>query len=118
LALGLVKISIVTFYLRVFPQQLFRKFCLAVIGIVVASTLAIALGQAFACTPISDGWQAVSTGRCVDKEALQYSGSIVNLVTDLIIVLMPMKLLWGKSTLQTFVGGIRGLILIWDKQKW
>jgi hypothetical protein len=60
-------------------------------GIVVASTISVAFGQAFACTPISDGWKAVPTGSCVDRETLQIAGSVINLVTDVIVLILPMK---------------------------
>jgi hypothetical protein len=83
--------SIISFYLRVFPQKKFRYICFVVMGIVVASTISVALGQAFACTPISDGWKAVPTGSCVDRETLQIAGSVINLVTDVIVLILPMK---------------------------
>ena len=66
-------------------------------AIIVAATLSIALGQAFACTPISDAWRATPTGYCVNKAALQTAGSVINLATDLIVLLLPLKYLLGKS---------------------
>lgn len=87
--------SIISFYLRVFPQKKFRYICFAVMGIVIASTLAVAFGQAFACTPISDGWKAVPTGSCVNREQLQLAGSIINLLTDVIVLVLPMKYFYG-----------------------
>lgn len=101
-ALGFVKMSIVSFYLRVFPQKEFRTVCYAVMGIVVAATLSITFSQAFACNPISDAWKAVPTGSCVNREALQTAGSVINLVTDIIVLLLPMKYLYCMSTFFTF----------------
>lgn len=92
-SLGLVKISILCFYLRLFPHEKFRKWCYFMMGVVGVVTVSVSLAQIFACTPISASWalQTPEGAKCADRQALQYAGSIINLVTDLIILLMPMK---------------------------
>jgi len=35
-------------------------------------------------------------GYCVNQSALQYAGSVIDLVTDLVVLLMPMKYLLGE----------------------
>lgn len=60
-------------------------------------TLAISIGQLTACSPISMGWSATTAGSCANKAALQYTGSVFNLVTDLFILFMPLKYLWALT---------------------
>ncbi|KAH8689475.1 hypothetical protein BGW36DRAFT_412263 [Talaromyces proteolyticus] len=96
-ALGFVKMSVVSFYLRVFPQKIFRHICYVVMGIVAAATLSIAFAQAFACRPISDAWKGAPTGYCVNREALQIAGSVINLATDLIVLMLPLKYLYAMA---------------------
>lgn len=93
--LGLVKISILTFYRRLFPDEQFRKCCLVMIGFCTALMVSISIAQALACTPVAAGFTYDMAGHCVDRVALQYTGSAINLSTDLMILLMPVKYLWG-----------------------
>jgi hypothetical protein len=99
ISMGFTKISILTFYLRVFPHEIFRKLCYFMMGIVSSIVISISMGMAFACTPISNGWNMVQApGHCINKAALQYAGSLLNICTDTIVLMMPMKYLWGEST--------------------
>lgn len=61
----------------------------------MALTVAVSLAQAFACRPVAAGWSMVTGGHCFKRAALQYAASIINLTTDLAILLLPMKYLWG-----------------------
>jgi hypothetical protein len=90
ISLGLTKISILTFYLRIFPHEIFRKVCFAGIGFVVSLTLAISLAQAFICEPIHLGWSGGIGRQCLNKVALQYCGGILNLSSDVAILLLPL----------------------------
>jgi hypothetical protein len=65
--------------------------------IVVCITLGCSLSQGLACRPISAGW-SVGThgGHCTNEAAIQYSTTILNLATDIAILLMPIKYLLRK----------------------
>ena len=54
--LGLCKISILTFYLRIFPHQKFRKFCYIILGWVALNTVVFTLSTLLQCIPISTNW--------------------------------------------------------------
>ncbi|KAL3418571.1 integral membrane protein [Phlyctema vagabunda] len=96
-SLGLAKISVLAFYLRLFPSDNFRIVCKVAIGVMVCFILSISLTMAFACNPISWGWKLGNVPYCIDKEAVQYAASVLNLVTDLVILCLPMKYLWHLS---------------------
>jgi hypothetical protein len=67
-------------------------------GLVACITISISIAMIFACTPIWYGWMPMAKDHCVDKAAIQYAGSSLNLVTDLLVLLLPIKYLWGTST--------------------
>ncbi|RDW57104.1 hypothetical protein BP6252_13850 [Coleophoma cylindrospora] len=94
--LGLCKISIVIFYLRIFPSPKFRVTCYIVIMWCVVNMVLIELLILFQCTPISfnwDGWKGESKGKCLDLSALTYAAAGANLAQDLTILLLPLPLL-------------------------
>jgi len=53
------KMSIVLFYLRIFPSTVsttFRKICWILVGLFIAMPTAFALATAFQCNPVSFSW--------------------------------------------------------------
>lgn len=68
-------------------------------GFISCLLLCISLAQAFSCSPPPDSYILVMdpNEHCVNKPALQYAGSVLNLVTDLVVLLLPMKYLWALS---------------------
>jgi len=93
--LDLAKISILTFYLRLFPYETFRKICHVGRFFVGAFTISISLAMLLACTPISFGWSLHPQRHCVSKARIQYAASSLNLFTDVCTLLLPIKYLWG-----------------------
>jgi hypothetical protein len=55
-ALGFTKLSILMQYLRIFPQQNFRKMCYIMIGVTVIWTLWAVLSSAIMCLPVKLFW--------------------------------------------------------------
>lgn len=97
-ALSLLKTSVLCFYLRVFgkaPGGL-RRVIQALLGVVGAWTLAFSLALAFVCHPLPFRWDpAIPGGRCGSQTALYASLIVTNVVTDLIIMLLPMYTVWS-----------------------
>lgn len=97
-ALSLLKTSVLCFYLRVFgktPGGL-RRVIQALLGVVGAWTLAFTLALAFVCHPVPFRWDpAIPGGSCGSQTALYASLIITNVVTDLVIMLLPMYTVWS-----------------------
>lgn len=97
IALGLTKISIVGFYLRVFPHENFRKICWATIGVCVVYIPAFALATIFHCTPVSytwEGWRGETEGKCFDFNKFTWAHAVVNIILDIFIMVLPLKKVW------------------------
>ena len=72
----------------------FKRILVALGGFIVAYSLAQVFFDIFQCVPISSAWNRSETGKCVPYGALVLAMGIVNIVTDVIILILPMPLLW------------------------
>lgn len=94
MTIGLVKISILLFYLRVFPVKSLRWASWAMIGYCVASTTAFGLATVFQCGPIEYVWNKdLKGGHCINYNALAWANAAVNIQQDLLIMLLPLNAL-------------------------
>ncbi|KAK8033675.1 hypothetical protein PG991_003073, partial [Apiospora marii] len=91
-AIGLTKICILFFYLRVFPSRGFRYACFGTIAFVVAFSLATFTVTIFSCSPVDfvyKGWAGDSQGTCININAFWFSQATINITTDLWIMVLP-----------------------------
>jgi hypothetical protein len=92
--LALTKISVLVFYLRIFPNTWFRYAAFATIGMITISTTIISLITVFSCHPIPYFWDRdIRGGKCLNVNALAYANSAMSIVQDLIIVSLPLPVL-------------------------
>ncbi|KAF6806803.1 CFEM domain-containing protein [Colletotrichum sojae] len=96
--LGLTKVSILCFYLRLFPYERFCRLCYVLLAIVITSTVAWVILAIVQCRPISynwEGWKGDFEGpvKCVNLNVLFWTTSAVSITLDTIILIMPMPLL-------------------------
>lgn len=100
LALGVSKISILCFYLRVFPSKDFRRLIYGVMGLSVAYTIAFFFATTFQCTPVSYAWtqwDGLHTGTCSDIHLQGWVAAGVNIILDAIVMILPLKHLAGLN---------------------
>ncbi|KAK8060685.1 hypothetical protein PG996_010615 [Apiospora saccharicola] len=91
-AIGLTKICILFFYLRVFPSRGFRYACFGTIAFVVAFSIATLVTTIFSCSPVDfvyKGWAGDSKGTCININAFWFSQATINITTDLWIMMLP-----------------------------
>lgn len=68
----------------------------------------------FNCTPIAGAWNfnLALTAKCVDKKSFYTGGSVPNVITDLILVILPLPYVWSlhaSITQRVVLGGIFAL---------
>ncbi|KUJ18509.1 uncharacterized protein LY89DRAFT_498174 [Mollisia scopiformis] len=91
------KISILLLYLRIFPDKTFQLITKIAIGIMVVHILAFVFVVIFQCVPIKSIWDTSIQGRCLNLNLIAYSGGIVSIVEDLIVILLPIRQLTELS---------------------
>lgn len=97
-AIAFAKISICCFYLRLSPEKSFRLPVFIVIGFTTAYSIAGFLVLVFSCSPVAASWNlalsALPTTHCINRPAEYLAQSIINIVTDICIVLLPLRKIW------------------------
>jgi hypothetical protein len=108
--LALTKISILYFYLRIFPTRGFRIAAYIIMGWVAISHLIFVFMQVFQCTPINyvwEGWTGeFGPHRCVDVNTLSYIAAGFNIAQDAVLIVLPLPLLLGLNANRRTKAGI------------
>ncbi|KAJ5385293.1 hypothetical protein N7517_003204 [Penicillium concentricum] len=87
LILSLSKISTILLIWKLTPNQNLRRGCVVAGGIVVGWSIFAIFSTAFQCE-LPDVW-LYSPERCVGKGALLYPIAVINILTEIIIVVLP-----------------------------
>lgn len=117
--LGFVKSSIILFYARIFSVRWFRKLANLMLVIVAIWAISSFFAAMFQCKPISTVWTVLENqfgDKCIHTLAFYYGHSVSDIITDIIILAMPMYPL-GKLQLpirdKLAVGGMFLLGGLW-----
>ena len=91
-SLTMIKLSILFFYLRIFPQRAFRRMVYAIMaGNALYGTVFIFL-SILQCTPVSGAWtnwEGSVQAKCMDANALGWASAAVNIFFDAAILILP-----------------------------
>ncbi|KAL4899590.1 hypothetical protein BDW74DRAFT_108809 [Aspergillus multicolor] len=91
LSLMCTKISILFLYLRIFPVRWLVVSSYATMAVIVAWAIATILAGCLICRPFAYNWdKTIPTGRCGDQVASFTATGVINLVTDVVVLTLPM----------------------------
>ncbi|KAI1417948.1 hypothetical protein F5Y13DRAFT_199079 [Hypoxylon sp. FL1857] len=94
-----IKLSMLALYGRIFPQQSFRIWLWSIGVFLVAWAISGSFSAIFQCTPISFYWNPVEDdGFCINYGLQMLISSIINIITDFVILLLPVPLIWKLHT--------------------
>jgi hypothetical protein len=89
-----VKLSILCFFLRFSIDRAFRMAVYVVMFITVGYTIPNAFLFLYICRPIAFYWDwAILDGVCLDQQAVFDAANILNMLTDFMILLLPIWML-------------------------
>ena len=97
-SLCIIKLSILFLYNRIFsvPKPMFRWILMAMGGFVIAYGMAGILGNTLQCVPLSNLWEPPSNDpREIFSFTLVFTMSVINIVTDITILSLPLPLVWS-----------------------
>ncbi|KFY58766.1 hypothetical protein V496_05969 [Pseudogymnoascus sp. VKM F-4515 (FW-2607)] len=87
---GFTKLSLLIVYMRLSPQKWFRIAGWFSIVVVVLYTAVISILMFFHCHPVRRAFDfKIQTGSCLDAGALYIATAISNIVTDIMLFLLP-----------------------------
>ncbi|XXH01339.1 hypothetical protein Hte_007697 [Hypoxylon texense] len=94
LSMCFIKFSILRFYGSIFTSRAFRYSLWAVAMLVGGLAIASAIVTIIQCIPIEFGWDStIVGGYCVDYGLMVLVVCIINIVTDFVILAMPIPLI-------------------------
>ncbi|KAF4451295.1 hypothetical protein F53441_5716 [Fusarium austroafricanum] len=99
-ALPLTKISILLFYLKVFPGKHIKLACWICIGLNAAYFITFELISIFQCRPIEGAWRAWDKefeAKCNNINIQGWMAAILNILLDVATLVIPLKELYGLS---------------------
>ncbi|KAL9105821.1 MAG: hypothetical protein Q9227_009077 [Pyrenula ochraceoflavens] len=92
--LFLTKISLLVLYYRIFITPGFR-LATKILGVILLFWwLGTILADSLICIPVSKNWDPTISGHCGNKDLLAKIPPMVWIVTDLAVLLMPMRMVW------------------------
>ncbi|KAL6233066.1 hypothetical protein BDW75DRAFT_7434 [Aspergillus navahoensis] len=95
LSLSCTKISILFLYLRIFPVRWLVVSSYATMGVIVAWAIATILAGCLICRPFAYNWdKTIPGGYCGDQVTSFTITGIVNLLTDVVVLVLPMHNLY------------------------
>lgn len=106
LQIALIKLTLLFFFLRIFPKPLIRRLLWGTVAFNVICGLAFVIVAIFQCQPISyywTSWDRERPGKCVNINAVAWSNAIISIVLDIWMLALPLyeifhlQLSWRKK---------------------
>ncbi|TRX94307.1 hypothetical protein FHL15_004774 [Xylaria flabelliformis] len=118
--ISISKLAVCLLYRSLFPQRaVFVTLCITA-TILISTSLATFIATLAACRPFSANWGSleVQNAHCINKESLYVWGTFPNIVTDVLLLVIPLPIVWKLQATKkvkwalsvTFVVGGTGLI--------
>jgi hypothetical protein len=100
------KLAILAIYLRIFSKKSYRIACYVVAGILIGNWLGTAIAGFFMCIPFNFLWDRTSPeGHCFDNNSYFRWVSLANIITDVVMLILPLPVIWKiQTTTNTKIG--------------
>ena len=90
----LIRASVLSLYIRIFPTPSFRTACNIVQGFNLAYYVAVVLAGCLICRPFAYLWDRTIDGYCGNQKSFDLFIAVFNLFLDVTTVVHPMPVLW------------------------
>lgn len=111
-----VKLSVLFFYHRMFPNSAtnlkFKVGLYSLAAVSVVLGLGTFIACVFECDLTSLYWDRTSYGLCIDMKAFLLSTAILNLFTDIAILILPISVVWKLQIKKSQKVAITGIFLL------
>jgi hypothetical protein len=109
-AVAFPKLLVVLLYLRIMTNKHERLAAKVLVVLISATWFAYSVAALFQCTPFAFNWdKMLAGGHCFDIQIFANSSSVPNIITDLAVLVLPVRMVWG---LKISVGRRAGLLVI------
>lgn len=104
LTLGFTKMSITWMMKRIFFEQSYAVVAYAIMAFCFAWMVQTVLTGVLICQPVNMNWDPAlrEVGHCGNQMVAFAAVSIVDIITDILILVLPIKLLWDLQMKQSY----------------
>ena len=99
MAVSLLKICFLLFYLRIFQSTRFRYLVWSLVAFNAFDAVAFIINICLACRPLSytwTGWDGEHQGTCdQNTTAMSLTNGGINIMLDLVTLALPISQIWG-----------------------
>ncbi|KAF2877639.1 hypothetical protein BDV95DRAFT_154064 [Massariosphaeria phaeospora] len=93
---NLPKLAILVLYKRLFPIRSTHIIIYLIAGILVGGSIANVATALAACQPFEANYNPTVPGaKCINKDAFFIWASVPNMITDLVMLILPLPIVWG-----------------------
>ncbi|KAH6614189.1 hypothetical protein C7974DRAFT_444198 [Boeremia exigua] len=98
-ALAFAKLSFLCFYLNLNPATGFRTAVYITSLVVIGSCVGVVVSLLAACNPFKRNIDVtVKEGQCLNKAALYIATGALNMITDIMVIILPIPMVMGLQT--------------------
>ena len=92
----LIKLSVLSLYIVIFSASVkFRRVCYAIAAVQIVFAISFFIGILTQCQPLAYTWdRSIPGGSCVSDSVGFYLTSVQNLVMDVVVLLLPVRMVW------------------------
>lgn len=115
LSLGFTKASIIMLYARIFSLKWFHRLAHAMLIVTVIWTIGFFFADVLQCNPISTVWTELEQkyqDKCINRMPFYNALAISGVVTDLVILAMPLPAVWTLKLSFRQKSAICGMFLL------
>lgn len=114
-AIAFTKFSIMATYIRIFPHGILRKTVYGTAIIVLCFWISSIFAITFTCIPVQASWNyTIANAKCFPIVNFFYASSAFNIVTDILLCVLPIQTLWALQCKLTFLFPCSSLLLAKD----
>ena len=108
------KVSLLLLYHRLFyPSKRFRLVVRIGAAIVFCQWFSLTIGTIFQCIPVAAFWNRnIEGAKCIDLPRFTITSGVLNLLTDVMILCLPVPMLWGLNTTKAQKVTLTGIFLL------
>lgn len=97
-AVSLPKLAILAFYLRIFPLGFPRFVTFVSIAIIITTFVVNFIVSLVECVPLAYLWdKTIPDGHCININMWLRYGPLPNILTDLLMLVLPMPAIWAMN---------------------